>query len=174
MPTVDCAADAYEVARPTVEKTAGRFARKYRRDFEETLAEANYLFVRAFLSFRPGGNLDRRVRFLVWHGLMDLLRAEIRRHIPAAPLTPHDSIPDRRAYFDRAGFESGLSDDARALAELVLDPHPELDAEIRSSGCPGPWSERNCLVRHARRRWGWSPGRVRRAFAEIDEELSRA
>jgi hypothetical protein len=171
MPTAATLSDVYEDVKDTIEKTAGRFARSYRRDYEETLAEANFLFVRAFLSFRPGGNLDRRVGYLVWNGLLDGLKAEIRRHVRTTPLTPDEARLPAPPVFCRDEFEECLSDDARALVGLALDDAPGLDEIIRRGPTTNPWTIRRCLVRHVLGGMGWTKKRLLTTSAEIGDAL---
>lgn len=168
-------AELYDELRPVVEKTANRFAKKFRADRAECRSLANEVFVHAVRGYDPaGGSLGRRLNYLVWNRLLDAWRRTRTRekNVPTVRVTA--AAVARAGYrppepFDRDGFARNLTPAARALVSLVLDD-PRLEAEVRAAP---PRELAAAVRRYARRTLGWTRDRVRETFAEIAHVLTR-
>lgn len=71
-------ADVYEDVADVVRETAFRFASRYDRDPEETLADACVYFLEALHGYDPSkGALRPRLAFIIWNRLHDARRRDI-------------------------------------------------------------------------------------------------
>lgn len=168
--------DVYEDQSACVERVARRFARKYHRDPEETIAEANYHFVEAVRTFdgSTGTTVGQRIGFLIERRLLDTLRMELddQALLKRVDMPLELATSGTTAEFDADEFKSDLSDDARAVVELILETPQELFDQLRSDKKPSPASVRRCLGRYLKNSLGWAASQVREAFNELRDVMS--
>ena len=168
--------EVYEDVRGLVEARARRFAHRYRRDPDDAVADANLIFVELYHSHDPArSDLRQRLAYKIPLMLAEPVRQDNDRNaglprvafndatVGAAPAPPP---------FDREGFESELTDDARVVLGLLLETPADLLAAMRSARVPGPGSIRDCLRRYLSDTLGWAWNRVAESFEEIREALS--
>ncbi len=179
--------EVYSDLCPLIRDIAWRFARRYGRDFDETMARANLIFLKAYHSHRPElGRLETRLQFVIHKRLLD----EARREAIAAKRMPtvsglsrcdrdgrqmslldaqpaHDpEYTDRQTELNDVLTE--ISEDGEFVARLMLDPPDALLARYHALKHPTPASERDCLKRYLRE-CGWERTRIRAALREVKE-----
>ncbi len=168
--------DVYEDHAPLVRAIARRFAYRYRRDFEETFADANRFYLEAYHTFNPeyGTIVEQRIQYAIWQRLYDQMREDAR---DAELLTRTDADVSRLAarvnppVFDRDKLESELGDNARVVLALILDTPRDLLNAFRTDRKPGPESMRKWLKKHLKYSLGWATSTIIETFDEIREVL---
>lgn len=170
------AAEVYDDLKELVDRTARRFARKYNRDFRECRANALTYFMEAYLSHDPdrGTDLEQRVVFLVWKGLLTETRLAAQRKL-SCPRVFRDfgRMASRvEPEFDLEDFLADFGPDAREVIETVLNSPPELEEMIHGEDPEHPDRHLKLSVRsYFQEVCRWSVRRVDRAFREIHDLL---
>jgi hypothetical protein len=157
----------YEDTQRLVRAAVSSFWQKHRHlEYQELLAEANLLFMKAYQTFMPG----RGATFCTWltytinKGLTSILRLDARRaRLLARSPVDANTIPTREAcYFDKIDFLARLSDtafEAVIIAFRYAQPNM-LDKHLRHG------------VRQSLQALGWGRDRIRRVSREIMEALA--
>ena len=165
--------DTHEQFIPLIRQIAARFCKRYRTEFDETYAQANYWFCRAYHTFNASrGEFPRRIQFYLWNRMLDGIQVAAERN----RLHPRCKLPaDLEANsneFDRELLESELTRDGRVVIRLLLNTPADLLTAIRSDSKPGPASIRRSLYRYLREQLGWSALEVVQTFDDIRSALS--
>lgn len=168
--------DVYNDLRPLIEQIARSFAYKYRRDYDETFADANSHFLEAYHGYDPDQDttLEQRVQYIVERRLFDSVRVDAERSELLTRVDADVGImgATHPEPYERRLLTSCLTADARAVVELLLDTPADLLAIMQSDPNPGPASVRRCLRRYLRNTLGWAASKVAEVFDEITEVLS--
>lgn len=160
--------EAYKDVKPLICHTVQRFQKRYGGDREELLAEANYHFVQAYHSYRPGvGKLSGWVQYKVYRELLETVRTQARRNacISRQEVMMETVAQKRERLLPTLLNE--VSDDARAVLSLTIGPHLHTLMKERSS----PQQKRR-LLGHFLLQLGWSGRQIVDTFREIQEALS--
>ena len=135
------ATETFEDSKEEIRQIVYRFRRKYGGDIDELLDIAYLQHAKLWNIYMHEPHRVKNVRFLaclnrwVWHGLLDVRRREAVKHAahPACPLP--EQLPAKRASdFNVGEFLEGLSEDARLVAQMVLNPDDELQAAAEERG----------------------------------------
>lgn len=163
--------ETYAEVREAVVGTARKFQARYGGDSQELLAQANLLFVTAVRDYLPDrGQFLPWLRFRVWTGLAEMTREELRRHKSRNSGLDVDTIP-RKAPSGLTALLVDLSNDARALIALLLDPPPAALFNARVFGSPrvpDNLFDGVCTMLSA---CGWGDERLDLAIREVEEAL---
>lgn len=170
-------ADVYEAHGDLVETIAKRFAYKFNQDPDETMAEANHIFLKAYHGFdrTRNSNFRARLQSVIYNRLLDWMRlnTKFRFHnrlnrvdmdldLRSAPTT---------ASFDREDFLEHLTNDAKTVVGIILDSPQEFKDAVLA-GKPGEATERKCLLRYLKEKLGWAAKRIQESFGEIRSVLA--
>jgi hypothetical protein len=167
--------DVYEDLLSDVQKSALWTAKRFRLNFDDALADANLIFVEAYLGFDPGrSDIGQRVSYLVRRRIIDDARIAERVRTFGEGAVPLDLLPcatQETPHFALGAFTAGLSPDAQRLVCLALEPPHELKFAIADDPAPEPDCTRNQMGFYAADVWGWGAERFRAAFEEVSESL---
>lgn len=151
-----------------IRSTVAKFVRRTGWDFGEMLGEANLLFLKACHTHDPSqGKFGKRVREIVWFGLLDLYRAARLREARLSRNNLRKDMPDRHRTFDRHNFFACLSHDAVKVALLALSP-PRCLRDVEDK----PHKQR-MSIRSFLKKIGWTARRIQQSFGEIAEVLQQ-
>jgi hypothetical protein len=159
--------EVYNDFRPIIERIAGIFARRYRQDYDETLAEANLLFLKAYHGYDPTkGAIGARIIFVVHKGLLSTLRRKVvRSRVRFVPITRRTPVPTPW----QIPVPDGLySVEARSFVRALAEPDREL-VELATEA-PDAKKLRRMVVRSFRGR-GWSHARLQAVLGEIESAI---
>ena len=172
-------ADVFEDMKPTIDRIAARFAKRFGQDFEECRDIAYFHFIEVYHGFDPtrGTRIEQRLNVILWNRLLDGFRNDIRRSkymkradVDLEFLDHTDPEP-----FDQDDFCTELTEDARTVVSLLFDTPRELldmiqqeNPSFENPGAP----VRRCLFRYSNSVLGWAASRVRNAFRELEESLT--
>lgn len=173
--------EGYALVRNLIFDQVHRFRRRYGGDVDELVGEANLAFVRGHEQFVGGvmkngqpirTEYHRHIRYWVWYELFDAMRARLSRHalvaiVPVADYGDYNLAAP--AGFDAMEFADELSEDARYVAQLVLDPPVAVSRVAVAKGAQ-PRNFRSTIRDHLKDR-GWANARINAAFGEIKETL---
>lgn len=168
--------ETWQASESFVSQTVHAFYRRYGGDLEELFSEARLHFMKALRSHDPTkGLLGRRVRKVVWYGLLDTKRIQTKRasklprvhrfDVRQGKVRPDEAgtddlgqLPARRS-FDVDRFLADLSEDASVVVKMALEkPRPAV-GQVRD------------LIESILCDLGWAYRRVREAFDEIRDVL---
>ncbi len=182
--------DVYEDLAPLVRSVADQFSGKYKRDRDETRAEANLHFLEAYhnYNFEHGTTLEQRVVFIVWTRLKDTMLTERERDEVPMPVWQDEgkkeeldpAAPPEAAPFDVKGFSArvDLSHDAeRIIRKLLNGDGPLEESLLKILSRRRHRSDRSdramaCLRRYLIGNLGWGAARVAETFAELKRVFS--
>lgn len=176
MPKPDPATETYESVEKLIYHFAWKFAKKYRRDFDELHAEANLAYVRAYNSYEPGHGtlLSSYVGTCIHRHLLDLVRKDMRRPSQSSLTgTEGDQIPVEDSIADdpTTSLLQDLTDDARMLINLVISTPDDLKQVIEEKGGQ-PRNYRSSIKLYAWDHLGWEWDRVLLACEELGDALN--
>ena len=135
-------------------------------DIEEMFSMAGTLYMQACQTYKPErGVFPSHVRKVTWDDTYALRRTEIRRDQRMDREVDLLTVPAKPAGFDLAEFTSSLSDEARRLLDLALDP-PD-DVMRTKEGLP----KQNSLFACAKRLFGWTAEQIAETVSEIQSAL---
>lgn len=173
------AEETYFDVSDMLDATTKKFMRRFNRfpdQYEELRADANTYYLEAYRSFRSDGGLSFRrwVFKRVWFGLLDSIRKEAFRaaRLKKNPLPDENELPTHQQKFSLLELLDELSEDARTIVELVLDP--PLDVRLHVECRRQKKTTRNNVVASFReylRDLGWSARRIADSFDEISAAL---
>lgn len=172
--------DIYEDMQPLVNQIARRFARAHGTDLDETIGNANLIFLDALRDFdRTRSTLEQRLQVFIYSRLLDIQRPVYRWRNKMGSLYSlsfDDTTPEPVGtvgvhVFDRAGLFDTVTDDARTVLGLLLDTPAELLSTIRAGAETGPHAIRRNLRSYLTNSLGWAVERVRETFGEIRSVL---
>ena len=150
--------------------TVHRFVKAYGGDFDEYRSDANLAYMDAYQTYhRSKGTFEAWVRFKVWKRLLEVLRTKIGRNnrLPRVEADleamPVHAEPNP---FWLSDFLAELSDDARAVVELILDSPQSIEQSIRKRGGDTPHNIK-AAVKEFLKDVGWAAGQVTDSFLEI-------
>lgn len=173
------AAETYLDVEKLLHNVVWKFQRRYGGCHEELMAEANYCFMERYRNADPvyGAKWTTWLTRKLWYALLDYMNRKMRY----CAKFPKGSQKDNeyslqhlksRESFDKDGFLDELSEDARLVATLALEPPP--DVLINSQ--EGYKTENGCKIEMALieflRDLGWATKRIFESFEEIRKALS--
>lgn len=176
-PIVNQAAAAlvYEDLSHVLDTTAGGFARRFNQDYEEARSFANLVFVQEYPRYlaNPVQAFDTWLRYTVWNQLIDNLRKSMakQRQPEGGWVTGNEAlamVADRASVDPEERMEElteSLSEDARLIAKLVINPPEEIEQKVEERG--GKPGNTRKVIRHYLKKQGWSSARVSNAYEEI-------
>lgn len=164
---------------PEVERllwdTVHKFHRRHGGDLDELHAEANYWLVRCYQSFDARGAFSTWMTSSIWWGLMKVNVRRAKHHRRYGMPLP-EQLPAKVGEFDPLAFVEGLSEEARLVARLAIDPPKDIRTEAN-----GAWGRVNKgedigkSMKRAIKKYladiGWCTERIEAAFAEIGAAL---
>lgn len=163
----------YTNVKLMIHHTVRQHKKHYVGDWQDLMAEANYHFVRAYHSYRPGvGTLSGWIHYRLQRDLLETVRTAARRNACISRKELHmERVPQRRS-FNLHAILAEVSDDARTILELVVGPHlNSLVTKKKSNKEPTAMRKRCYLIRFLRE-VGWTAERIVESFQEIKEILS--
>lgn len=173
------ATDAFEDHQKQIFGIVHNFIRKFGGDFDELVAEANLMFMKAFNEFDPEkSKFSTYLHTVIYNRLLDLLYADQRHRMmsldneTADGTTYASQVPDaHRSNFSFVDFAQGLSKDASTVLQL-LDNSPEELAvlAIGKGGHPRNW--RSSIREYLADVVGWNTTRIAKSFLEIQGALN--
>jgi len=167
----DIISEAYEDLRLMVFNIAHRFSAKFKIPFEDMLGQAHVIFIQQMDRYDPahGAKLGTWIFSKVTWGLMSWMRTELRHwHLDDADeLDEEASNADSRFLVE---IVSELSDDARAVVQLILDAENDFKLTCR-------WNRahtRSGMLRSLREHLediGWHSRQIKTCIQEIRHVL---
>lgn len=162
---------AYENSKKLLVRCVLNFRRAHDGNFEEQLAQANLLFMKAYHSYNPEkAKFSTHVWFVVWHGLLEDWREATRKkimankHLPVLVKNHAEKVMEdcvARECFDLKTLCMDLSEDARTIVHLLLD---------MPDGRDDPKRKRSTVIQ-ALLELGWAAGQILKGFREVREAL---
>ena len=119
----------FEASQEIIKTTCRIFSAKYNVHLDECLSKANEAFLVAEQEYKPErGTWNTFLRWVLWKGLLDDLRTNIKKHSATQGLESdqcpvHDQEPS-----DIDSLAEGLSPDAEFVLRLILQAGGLLDA----------------------------------------------
>lgn len=165
---------AYARLGKLVFKTAWKFSKKYRRDPEEEIANANAIFVDAFKRFNPKRQtLESWLVYKITMELTGILRNELRREKLLSRIeADFEGMEDVEIRtFDMVEFLEELGADAQQVVRLVFDTPKHVEKYIKRLGGPTPRNMRRALRRELKKS-GWGENRISRTFNQIGKAIA--
>lgn len=168
--------DTYDDVRKLIYDIAHAFVRRYGGDFNEYVSEGNFVYMKAYESWRPdgGANFTTYLWGCVWHALLDLQKRRIRRErfCPwSLDQTGEDetrvnaaTVPARQ---ERVFSTEGFTTDAKIVIDLVLEAPAELLTMVTEKG--GEIRNWRSSLREYLREMGWTANRIAESFKEIGD-----
>lgn len=161
-----------------INKIAWSFYDTYGGEFDEWKAEANYLFLLAYDSYKNGKSQFSTWLYLkVWFGLIKYMKTLRKQCSSIFPNTNASSIefvkkelPNKTTQtylFSPLEMLDGLNTDSKTIIRLILQPK-EITNKIKTGPHP-------CHVKKAIKKYlnnlGWTSRRIKESFKEIKEVL---
>lgn len=157
---------AWDAMKGLVFQTAYKFHWRYGGDLEDTLSEAQELFIHGCNAFDPDrSKLPYYLRYRIWKGLLSRKRRLRKIRMREEPLKDEHSYNDVTS----DDWRQGLSSDAIKVCEVVLSP--PIDIECILADTPTTKWYRQRAVRQYLLDLGWNKRRIREAFQEIMQHL---
>lgn len=172
------AEEGYALVQQLIYHQVNKFQRRYGGDREELEGEAHIAFMKGHNYYTKGTRLDgtplkhdyaTEIRRWVWFELFDKMRVRLRRQQSAPMVHLGDVEPACRVDSGPSRLVFELGDDARMVAELVLNPPAEVDRVYQAKG--GTPRNFRSTVRTYLKVCGWDTARINDAFEEIMEAL---
>ncbi len=137
--------------------------------YEELLSIANELFIYANRTHDTTlGDYGKRIRYVVWSGLLDHITKLAKRSKQCRQLNidfdNHESEWLEQAPEFLPNLLANLSDDAKGVVRLVLDPPKEASRFMTAAN----WRKRLTKTLLG---MGWTTVRIAQAFSEIAQAL---
>ena len=169
--TLDATTETYWDIKNLIFDTVWKFQQRYGGDFDEMVAEANLIYIQAFLSHNPNkSQFSTWLRFILWKGLIDFKRfiREENKHIKIEHFEEIENFYSYPAplYIPFWDLVSGLSDDAKTIVQLILEP-PEIMQSAALKKGTAPCNVKRALRIHLSYILGWSANQIKESFAEI-------
>lgn len=172
--------EAYELVRGLIFDQVNKFQNRYGGDIDDLVGEAHLAFVQGHQEFITGKTLTGRdikapfatsIRRWVWYELFDAMRTRVRRS-KIVQMTPIEEGQDFEAPapgFKVAALAEGLSEDARYVMSLVLDPPPQIEKTAEAKG--GEPRNYRSTVKQFLTAEKWRSARIDAAFDEVKKAL---
>lgn len=178
----DAVATTYDDVSEDIRTTVTWFHRQYGGDLQELMADANTIFMRAYLTYndRNKQSFPAWARFLTWKILMEGLRRRLMRSTRCPQVTTIETMFSTPAHQHRlVDLLDELSTEGQLVVWLVLDTPQELRFLLRErmdkrAERPSRDNWRKALWEYLEETVGWTRRRILRTFAEIGEELSKS
>jgi hypothetical protein len=156
-----------------IKTLARKFKERYGADYDELLSEADTIFMRAVRTHNPERRFTNWLGFLLMKLWMENMRRRAMRNT-RLPCVWKDMSRVRQPVqpsFDILGLLDQLSDDAKTVVKLVIEPSPNIDLNVAERG--GKDTPRNvrCAVKEHLRDLKWTWKRIRESFQEIERAL---
>lgn len=166
----------YEDLAPDIEAAARRHAAKYNDDPDESLSDAQLVFLEAYHSHDPSkSDFGQRLGYLLPLRLLERARGYAKRNRALERVVADlDALPTTPAPVDGysvPALAQRVSAEARTVLELLFAGPPELDAVIRADPNPTSARIRGHVQAHLRDTLGWTEQAIRAAFAEIQAAI---
>ena len=168
--------ETYGDVEKLLHKIVWKFQKKHGGCHDELMAEANFLFMKAYGSMSKTQN--RTLRFttwlskIVWYGLLDHLNSVIKwqTRLPRTSETALDRIRSKDS-FNMDAFVDNLSPDAKVVAKLAVNPPPDILLSAKHGhGRHNGTTMRRALVEFLSDIC-WATERITESFHEIQEVL---
>lgn len=154
---------AWDLHEGLVIGTACKFYRSFGGDLREITADAFYLFTTACHSYEEKAPLSYWIRQRVWWGLLDERRRKLKRfRHEKVDSVPEQSYEERHEY----DWRDNLSEDAREVVEVALDPPPDVLCLRSDRPCKRVAQH---MIHQYLRDCGWTKRRIRKAFREVEQ-----
>lgn len=163
----------YESVRKLIDTVAIRFWEKYRGDREEIFAESRLHFMKAFRTYnKRHAKFSTYVWLKVWNGLLDTKRKQARQASKLNKVTLEFSTVKKKEKFELDKFLSQISDDARFVVDLALNPTPSTEWYLKQKDYRRQLGQvMRKIIKSQLRRRGWNSSRIVSAFKEVRETL---
>lgn len=154
-----------------------RFIRTYGGEFDEILSEAYFCFMKAYKEWDPKrGPFIKYLYYLTWMQLMTITTKSYKQKQKQIQLE-YISMSTEKTTLPPNHFLEGFGEDALRIINLLKDLPTDLarmfmeedmfrDIDMRSAE-----SRKNTLKTYLGQT-GWSPKRIKFAFADIQEQLA--
>ncbi len=171
--TLDATTETYFDIKNLIFDTVWKFQRQHGGDFDEMVAEANLIYIKAFISHDPD-----RAQFTTWlytilqRKLLDIQRTKYKQ-IQTYSLNDIENIYEYPAlsYFPLWELLFDIDKDAKIIINLLLDLPDELQKIIISQRKSNTLSKKKIITNLAYL-LGWSYLRTRESFIEIASVLN--
>lgn len=163
----DAITDTFADAEKLIHAVVWRFFRQHGGDLEEMQQEAMLFFTESYRNYNgERAAFTTWLQSSIWWGLLNHARKPKQRRV----FPDLERLPARRESALSAVLE-GLSEEGRQVAELALNPPPDVRLTARSGhGESMPLSMRHGIKRYLKD-CGWNANRIRTAFNEIQQAL---
>lgn len=167
----------FEEVKLLIWDTCHKFYRRYGNlngTVEELFSLAQLSFMKAYHSYtKTTASFATWVRWYIWHELLEYQRGDMRRN-KAAKVTPTDMVENdnfiaNQSNFKMIDFVDGLSEDAKMVVNLVLDPPDGLAAAMRKRG-PGD-GRTKLSIEQFLLGFEWDSIKISEVFSEISTAL---
>jgi len=157
-----------------------KFQYRFGGEFNELVCEANLAFVNGHAEYisgiSPTGNkiscsYATQIRRWVWYRLFDAMRNRVRRQnqIPIVPMIEDMDYEDMTPVFELTDWMEGLGPDAAYVADLALNPPPDIELIANSKG--GQPRNIRSTIRVYLSDYLWEKERIDAAFDEVKAAL---
>lgn len=175
--------DTYQEVVKLIYSAVWDFIRAYGGDFDEALSEANDAFMSAYAGYNPQrGEFSTLIMTSIHNRLIDGKRRQHRDNkkcrISISAEAPgggkiEDSIESRpHEEFSKEDFFNDLSEDAKIVLDMILDPPPYIANAVQAKG-DQPRNWRSTIRQHLQYKLYWDSNRVQLCFAEIKTKLEQ-
>lgn len=149
--------------------TVWKFKRKFGGDFEELVAEANFIYVLAFDSYKESrAAFTTWLCFCIWRGLQNHIRF-IREKNKYTKILPLEQCPNREFVIEKPSFFFEMLDefgeDSKTIIKLVFNPPEELKKESNHSF-------KVDIRIYLSTKFGWTGRRIKESFEEIGKVIT--
>lgn len=173
---MDAAETTFHDVDLLIKKTVHQFCERYNCNFEEYHSETNPMFMIAYTRWGEkrfkgtSSSFPSYVRWVVWHGLLEMLRKKMRRGDKVVCMDLHpDWAPVQ--YAPLLDFMDELSEDAKEVVQLTLETPKGIAKVMREKG--GTPHAVKTVLREYLVCLGWTGEQVLSAFEEIADALRR-
>lgn len=162
----------YSDVEKLLQSLCWRFCRRTGAPFDVAMSEANAAYVAAYNSYQPGrgSTFATWVRRRVDYALREFARQHANdRLAKTRRFGPSEDTADRER-FDLTRFAEELSNDARTVIRLAIEPPTDVMLSAHTSYGPCPSGLKKGILEFLAD-IGWTAQRIGESFREIGEAL---
>lgn len=161
----DALTETYHDTEKLIQHTVHRFVESHGGKYDDLIELSGPLFMKAYHTYEMDrGAFPARLRFILWHGLLDAKRIASKRNgkVVFKDLQEEDYTAPRS--FNLLEFMDELSEDARLVVQAVFETPWEFDP------CP---TQIRMMIREflSQPAIGWDRERISKSFLEIRSAL---
>ena len=172
---MDAVTETFYDVRKLIYGTVWQFQKQHGGDFDEMVAEANLIYIKAFMSHNPSkGKFSTWLCFCLGKGLIDFRRfiREENRYVSIEHFEDWGEYqiqtPPRSTFLE---LINEVSSDTKTIIDLLMEPTNELQTALMKKKSV-KYYHKQALRAHLTSVLGWSNSRIKESFQEIVEVLN--